>query len=346
MTRHRFRAVVIMIATLALAASCVKEEKDSSSGPRRYEATREMMGTFVTITVWANTPQQGATAVDAAFEQIRQIELSMSDYNPDSELSKINREAYDHPVAVSDKMLDVLKTALLYAELSDGGFDISMRPLKRLWKSAGKSGEVPDDDTIKAVLASVGYRDIELDEQAKTVRFLKPAMELDLGAIAKGYSADLAVAELKRLGVPAALVNAGGNIAVMGTPPNVRAWRVGIQDPNKLDLRLQDVIHLTGGSVATSGDYERFVEIGGKRFSHIFDPRTGRPVEHMSSVTVIAPDGITSDALSTTLSVMGPDAGLALAAKLVGVDAMFIVAGPDGPTVIKSPGFDKYLQGE
>ena len=345
MLKYRFHVVVFIAASLILAAGCVKEEKDSSSAPRRYQATREMMGTFITVTVWANDEQQGQKAVDAAFEQMHLVDLSMSDYNPDSELSKINREANDRAVDVSDRMLEVLKASLMYSELSDGGFDITMRPLKNLWKSAEKTGVMPDDDTINSVLASVGYKNVELDEQAKTVRFLKPAMELDLGGIAKGYAGDLAVAELKRLGIQSALVNVGGNVVVLGTPPSLTSWKIGIQDPKNLNKSLPEVIHLKKGAVATSGDYERFFEIDGKRYSHVFDPRTGRPIENMSSVTVVAPDGISSDALSK-ISVLGPDAGLALAAKLTDVEAMFIVNRPEGLQVIKSPGFDKLLAGE
>jgi len=338
---------LIAVASLLVAAlaACVKEERDSSTQPRRYEATREMMGTFVTVTVWAQSQQQANVAFGAAFVRLQEVDGTMSDYKPDSELSKINAEAADHPVAISDGMLAVLKASLMYSELTDGAFDITMRPLKKLWKSAERTGVPPDDDAIKAALASVGYRNVELDEQNKTVRLLKDGMELDLGAIAKGYSADLAVEEMKRLNIPAGLVNVGGNIVVHGLPPGAKTWKIGIMDPAKRDERLPEVVHLTSGGVATSGDYERFFEIGGKRFSHVFDPRTGRPVEHINSVTVVAPDGITSDALSTALSVAGSDAGLALASKLTGVGAMFIVDGAEGgPAVVTSPGFDAYLK--
>ena len=339
-----FHLIIVVTLLLTAIAACVKEEKDSSSQPRRYEATREMMGTFVTVTVWAQTEQQANLAINAAFAPIKEVDRTMSDYNPESELSKINREASDHPVKTSDRMMDVLKASMMYSELTDGAFDISMRPLKKLWKSAEQSGIAPDDETIESVLGSVGYRDIELDEQTKTVRFLKKGMALDLGAIAKGYSADLAAAELKRLNIPAGLVNVGGNILVHGLPPGSTTWKIGIIDPAKRDERLPQVVHVAAGAVATSGDYERFFEIGAKRYSHIFDPRTGRPVEHISSVTVVATDGITSDALSTALSVMGPDAGLSFASKLAGVEAMFIVGGAGGPTVAASPGFDSYLK--
>ena len=333
-----------LLPALLIPAGCRKSEPNAARGLKRYESTREMMGTFVTVTLWAAGDDLAAKAGDAAFDQIKEIDRLMSDYDPDSELSQINREAFNRDVSISDKMLDVLKVAFTYSELSEGAFDVTVRPLKTLWKSAGKTGVVPDDATIDSVLASVGYKNVKLDVDNKTIRFLKPSMEIDLGGIAKGYSADLAAAELRKQGIATALVNVGGNIVAVGTPPGSPAWKIGVQDPNKRTDRLPEVLHLPAGSIATSGDYERFVEISGKRFSHIVDPRTGQPIENMSSVTVVAPNGITSDVLSTTMSVMGAEQGLPLAARLAGVEVMFVVASANGPTIIKSEGFDKFLK--
>jgi len=329
---------------LLAAAGCAKNRASAPGELKRFETTRRMMGTFVTITLWAPSHQKAREAGDAAFARIARVDSLMSTYRPDSELSQVNRRAGSEAVSISDETLEVLTLSVKYSKLSGGAFDISVAPLMKLWKAAEHNGAVPDQAAIEDALALVGYENIALDPTARTVRFAKPSMKIDLGGIAKGYSVDLAVAELRKHGITAALVNAGGDIATIGRPPTARAWRVGIRKPGRRNERLPEVVHLTTGAVATSGDYERFVEIGGKRFSHIKDPRTGMPVENICSVTVIAPDATAADALATACSVLGPEEGLKLAARLHDVEVMYIVAGDDAPKVIKSNGFDQYLK--
>jgi len=332
-----------LLPLLIVAAAGCGGKHEQSAALDRYETTREMMGTYVTISLWAADEDEARRAGDAAFERIRAIERSMSDYDPGSELSRINREAFEHDVPVSDAMLDVLEKSLKYAELSGGAFDITMRPLKMLWKAAGENKALPDDAAIRAALESVGSAKLRLDTRGRTIRFLKASMQLDLGGIAKGYAVDLALAELRRQGIKSAIVNAGGDVATMGAPPAAECWKVGIQRPGRQNEMLPQVLQLSDGAIATSGDYERFVEVAGKRYSHIIDPVTGKPVEHMSSVTVIAPDATQADALATALSVLGPEKGLALAGSMQGVEAMFVVAEDDGTRIVKSKGFDRHL---
>jgi len=338
------RIPAIALLALVAAAGCTKTQAPAPGKLKRFDATREMMGTLVTVTLWAPSEQKAREAGDAAFAEIARVDSLMSAYRADSEISKINRRAGEEAVPISDEMLEVLMLSAKYGELSGGAFDISIAPLMKLWKTAERNGAMPDEAAIKEAAALTGYENIALDEKAQTVRFAKPLMEVDLGGIAKGYSVDLAMAELSRHGITAALVNAGGDIATMGRPPNAKAWRVGIQKPGRSNARLPEVVHLTTGAVATSGDYERFVEIAGKRFSHIKDPRTGMPAAKACSVTVIAPDATAADALATACSVLGPDEGLELAARLHDVEVMYIVAGDSGPTLIKSDGFDQYLE--
>ncbi|HUS58538.1 MAG TPA: FAD:protein FMN transferase [Planctomycetota bacterium] len=332
-----------LLPLVMILAGCAHEPQEVSDKPGRYESTREMMGTYVTIVLWADGDAHARRAGDAAFEQIARIERSMSDYDADSELSKINREAFERDVQVSDAMLDVLKMSLEYAELSNGAFDVTIRPLKVLWKQAGEKNALPDAAAIAAARESVGSGKIGLDARAKTVRFLKPSMQLDLGGIAKGYAVDQAIAELRRQGIAAALVNAGGDIATMGAPPEAEYWKVGIQHPGKRDEMLPEVLKLSDAAVATSGDYERFVQVAGKRYSHIVDPVTGWPVGHVSSVTVIAPSATQADALATALSVLGPRKGIELAGRLPNIEAMFIIAADGAKTIVRSKGFDSYL---
>jgi len=332
------------LAAGVVSGGCIKGRALASGGLKQFDSARELMGTLVTITIWAPAQEIAREAGEAAFARIAEIESLMSRYRAGSELSKINRRAYEESVPISDDTLAVLGLALEHGRLSDGAFDVSMAPLGKLWKSAAGSGRAPGASAIEKARACVGYVNIALDEKKRTVRFLKPGMEIDLGGIAKGYAVDQALAELRRRGITAALVNAGGDIATMGRPPEAKTWRVGIQKPNRRSGRLPEVVLLTTGAVATSGDYERFVEIGGERYSHIIDPRTGMPVKSMSSVTVIAPDAATADILATACSVLGPKRGVELTAQLANVEVMYAIAAEDGPAVVKSQGFDKYVE--
>ncbi|NQT18567.1 MAG: FAD:protein FMN transferase [Planctomycetes bacterium] len=332
------RCFTVILIILAACAGCTKGKLE------RYDITREMMGTFVTITLWASSEEEANNACTAAFAKIDRVDSLMSTYRADSEISKVNRVAGAEPVPLSDEMLEVLELSAKYSELSGGAFDVTVAPLMKLWKTAERNGAIPDAAALEAALEPVGYRNITLDSQARTVRFAKPLTKLDLGGIAKGYAVDLALAELAGRGITAGLVNAGGDIATLGGPPETGAWRIGIQKPDRRNERLPDVVHLTTGAVATSGDYERFVEIGGRRFSHIKDPRTGMPVEKIYSVTVIAPNATAADALATACSVLGPAHGIKLAARLDDVEVMYIIASDAGPAVTKSEGFDQYLK--
>jgi len=336
---------VLAAACLLAGAGCVKDGILPRRNFERFTETRELMGTFVTITLWAPSRQKAEDAINAAFDRIAYLEHMMSSYRADSEVARVNANAYEREVEVSPELMDVLDLSIQYGRLSGGAFDITMAPLWKLWKSAQRSGIQPDEAAIRSVLPSVGYQNIKLDRKKRTVRFLKPSMEIDLGGIAKGFAVDRALAELRRHGISAALVDAGGDIATMGSPPDTDGWRVGVRNPSDPGGCLPEVLHFTTGAVCTSGDYERYVEIGGKRFSHIIDPRTGTPVKDMTSVTVIAPDAAAADALATTCSVLGPVAGLNLAARLANVEVMYMVAADNGPPiVIKSLGFDDYVQ--
>jgi len=342
--RRTTATLLPFVLAAACLAGCVKDGILPRRSFERFTQTRDMMGTFVTITAWAPSAGKAEEALDAAFDRIAQLEQMMSSYRADSEVARVNAGACERPVEVSPEMMDVLDLALQYGRLSGGAFDITMAPLWKLWKSAERSGIEPDETAVRSVLPSVGYQNIKLDRRNRTVRFLKPSMEIDLGGIAKGFAVDRALEELRRHGVSAALVEAGGDIATMGTPPGAGGWSVGVRDPAD-QARLREVLQFTTSAVCTSGDYERYVEIGGKRFSHIIDPRTGMPVEDMSSVSVIAPDAATADALATTCSVLGPVAGLNLAARMANVEVMYIVAADgDAPVVIKSLGFEDYAK--
>lgn len=345
--KARTAAILVMLCALvsvaALLPGCGKAEQS------RYESTREMLGTFVSITLFADNEDAADRAGNAAFNRIAEVERLMSSYYEFSKISLLNKFGFwnTKPLAVGDDTLHVLEASVEYSKLSDGAFDVTVAPLIKLWRQAAQEQVLPDEAAIDEALKSVGCQHVQLDADTKTVRFARREMEVDLGGIAKGYAADMALEELRCHGITAALVNAGGDIAVMGKPPGQDAWRVGIQNPGRQNERLPDVIHLADGAVATSGNYERYAEIEGRRFSHIIDPRTGRPVERISSVTVVAADAMRADALATAFSVLGPAASLKLAAQLDDVEAMFIIAPetPGGePQVVSSEGFSTFFR--
>lgn len=276
---------------------------------RQQSRTEFMMDTYVTITA----PRSAKQTVDACFAEIARLEGLLSAYRTDSEISRVNEEGYDHPVAVSDEVFALLKKAQILSAATDGTFDITVKPLIDLWDIRSGRNAVPSDDAIAAVLPSVGYEKLVLDEETKTVQFTVPGMGIELGAIAKGYAGDRVRDILKSAGVNGAIVDLGGNI-VTTARKNGKPWRIGLQDPDQPRGSYFTTVESAGESVVTSGPYERYFEKDGKSYHHILDPRTGWPADTgLKSVTVISEDGTLADALSTALFVMGPDAGLAFA---------------------------------
>ncbi len=276
---------------------------------RQQSRTEFMMDTYVTITA----PRSAKQTVDACFAEIARLEGLLSAYRTDSEISRVNEEGYDHPVAVSDEVFALLKKAQILSAATDGTFDITVKPLIDLWDMRSGRNAVPSDDAIAAVLPSVGYEKLVLDEETKTVQFTVPGMGIELGAIAKGYAGDRVRDILKSAGVNGAIVDLGGNI-VTTARKNGKPWRIGLQDPDQPRGSYFTTVESAGESVVTSGPYERYFEKDGKSYHHILDPRTGWPADTgLKSVTVISEDGTLADALSTALFVMGPDAGLAFA---------------------------------
>jgi thiamine biosynthesis lipoprotein len=215
-------------------------------------------------------------------------------------------------VEVSDDLFRVLRAAQQLARDSEGAFDVTVGPLSVLWRHARREGELPDGERLAAAHAVVGHEKVQLDEGRRTVRLLAPGMQLDLGGIAKGFAADEAAAVLVQRGVDRALVAAGGDIVATQPPPGRDGWRVAVGSIDGADRPPAGYLTLHNAAVSTSGDSEQFVVIGGVRYSHIFDPRTGLALTGHSSVTIFAANGMTADGLATAVSVMGPTGGMRL----------------------------------
>jgi FAD:protein FMN transferase len=287
----------------------------------RFEYSQPHMGTLVRIVLYAPGAPVADAAAKAAFDRIGALDQALSDYRDSSELIRLSRQSGGGPVDVSDDLFRVLRAAQRVARESDGAFDVTVGPLSVLWRHARRVREMPDTASIAAARALVGPEKLELDDRRRTVRLLTPGMQLDLGGIAKGFAADEAAAVLNRGGVETALVAAGGDIVAMGTPPGKDGWRVAIASIEGADSTPAGFVNLRNAAVSTSGDAEQFVVLDGVRYSHIVDPRTGAALTGRRSVTIVARDGTTSDALATAVSVMGAVKGLALVESTPGAAA-------------------------
>ncbi|GGY85902.1 FAD:protein FMN transferase [Marinobacter zhanjiangensis] len=279
------------------------------------------MTTLVSLEVWADSRQQAEALWQSVFAEFTQVDQVMSRYRDDSELSRVNREAADHPVPVSRSLFEVLTKAREISEMSDGAFDISFASVGYLYDF--RERRQPDDEAVKAGLDRINYRDILLDADDLTVRFRKPGLMLDLGGIAKGYAVDQGIRVLQQAGVGHARLSAGGDMRLLGDRRG-RPWVVGVRDPRHRD-RQAVVIPVSDTAISTSGDYERFfIDEEGERVHHILSPSTGRPVGEVQSVTIIGDNAMTTDALSTAVFVLGARKGLALIDQLEGIDAVII----------------------
>ncbi len=328
---------------LGILATALSRSPAAEPMLTRYQFTEPHMGTRFQIILYASDKTTARQAATAAFARIANLDHIMSDYQSSSELMQLCKKAGGPPVHVSDELYTVLHRAQEVAKLSDGAFDVTVGPVVRLWRRARKLHELPDPQALAEARALVGYDKVRLDDKAHTVQLLKPGMQLDLGGIAKGYSADEALIVLKKHGVTRALVAAGGDIAVSDPPPNAPGWTIGIaplEDPNRKPSRY---LILKNAAVSTSGDAEQHVDIGGKRYSHIVDPRTGIGLVGHMSATVVARRGIDSDSLTKVVAVLGRR-GLKIIDQLDGVAALLIRQTDQGPETVASKRFAQVPQ--
>ncbi|HPO70603.1 MAG TPA: FAD:protein FMN transferase [Anaerohalosphaeraceae bacterium] len=336
-TRKSVQAVIGLFAAAALLWAAFKDRPVAIGS-----GWRMTMGTIARIVVVTERPSDGLKAIEAAFEKIYDIEKRMSDYDPNSLLSKVNREAFESPVEVDAELFEVLAAAVEYSRLSEGAFDITVGPVVQIWRQARVTGAAPAPQQLEAAKERVGYGNLILDAQNRTVRFTKEGMFLDLGGIAKGYAVDKAVEILQKAGLRGGMVDIGGNIRCFGTPADgAPHWLIGLQDPAS-DKNILAKLKLDNRAVATSGDYRRFSIIAGQKHSHIIDPTTADSAQTLSSVTIIAPTAMQADALSTAVSVLGDKKGMPFIESLPDVEAILIPRG-EKPVFEKTAGAGRYL---
>jgi thiamine biosynthesis lipoprotein len=291
----------------------------------RYEGSRLSMGCVYAIAAYSDDADSLPRAVNEALDEVDRIDRLMSHYRPDSPLSRLNREAADRAVPVDPELFDFIAYAIQYSHDSDGAFDITVGPLMKLWGFFEGDGRVPTRRALSAVLRRVGYSHVLLNHAARTIHFDVRGVELDLGGIAKGYAVDRVVGLLRRRNVDAALVSAGGStVYAMGAPPGQNAWQVGVQDPVAPD-RVAFTVPLRDRALSVAAGSEKFFERGRKRYVHIMDPRTGKPVQNVLAVAVLAPDGTSGDALDDALFVRGVEASRAYLVRYPAIEACFLV---------------------
>lgn len=276
----------------------------------RFEYTEVHMGVQARLVLYAPDEAAAQQAARAAFDRLAALEDVMSDYRPTSELMRLCAAPAGTPVRVGDDLFAVLARAQELARLSDGAFDVTVGPLVRLWRAARKAGQLPAEAERREALARVGWQYLRLDTAAQTATLLRPGMLLDLGGIAKGYAIDKALAVLRAHGVESALVELGGDVRVGAPPPGEDGWRLVVAHADSAHRH----VRLADAAVSTSGDTEQYVEVDGRRYSHVVDPHTGLGLTSRVAATVVAPDAFTSDGLATLLTVVGPERGLPLAA--------------------------------
>ncbi len=294
-----------------------------------YETVEPHMGTLFKIKLYSTDKQSAMAASRAAFARITQLDDRLSDYKPDSELNLATRAATSHPVHISNDLMTVLKASQKLSGATDGAFDVTIGSLTKLWRNARTSGQLPGSAAINAARGRCGYRKMHLDESSGTLKLDMENMQLDLGAIAKGYAADQALAVISQMGIQSALVAASGDLAFSESPPDQPGWKIGIDSLDGADKPFTRVLFLSNAAVSTSGGTEQFLQAGGHRFSHIINPETGMGLESDIAVTTVSRYGITADAAATAVSVLGCDKGLAFVEGQPGL-AAFILEQKDG----------------
>ncbi|HEV7401409.1 MAG TPA: FAD:protein FMN transferase [Chthoniobacteraceae bacterium] len=307
------RRLALLAAWLGLAAGARADDQ-------RFVFEKAEMAVPFRITLYAPDADAARLAAEAAFRRVETLNSILSDYDPDSELSRLGQSSgQGKTVKVSTPLWRVIERSQIIAEQSAGAFDVTVGPLVNLWRRMRRQAELPTPELLAEMRGRVGWRNLRLLPETQSVELLKPDMRLDVGGIAKGFAADEAIAVLKSRGLPRALVAASGDIVAGDPPPGEPGWKVAIEglavgDPPAA----QEVILLANRGVSTSGDAYQFVEIGGVRYSHIIDPRTGIGLTGRSLVTVVAPDGLTADGLDTAIDILGNERGLELLAKWPG----------------------------
>ncbi len=283
-----------------------------------------IMGTRIVVELWSDDRAQGEEAVQAVLAEMRRIDEAMSTYKPTSEVSRVNAEAAARPVPISQELFDLLATSIEFSKVTRGAFDITYASVGYMYDY--REHVRPNEDEIAKALPGVNYRHLILDPKARTIKFARDGVRIDLGGIGKGYAVDRGIAILQSRGIQHALVTAGGDSRIIGDRFG-NPWVVGIRHPDRKSEVIAR-IPLEDAAISTSGDYERYFDENGVRYHHIIDPKTGHSASKVRSATIIGPAATRTDGLSKTAFVLGPEQAIEIYNSLDDIDAILVT--PDG----------------
>lgn len=296
-----------------------------------------LMGSRFDITIEAKDSVTAEKYIDESIAEIERIENVISEWRPQTQISEINRNAGIKPVKVDKELIRLTQSGIYFSTLTDGAFDISIVAMDKIWKFDGSMTTMPSPEAIKKSVEKVGYQHIEIDTIASTIYLKKTGMKIGFGSIGKGYAADKARELMESKGVKAGIINASGDLTTWGKQHNGKYWSIGITNPFD-NNEYTEVVKLKRFAVTTSGNYEKFVELEGKRYSHIINPKTGMPSTGICSASVFGPSAEIANGFSTSIMVLGVDEGLKLLAKFPDYSCVLIT---DKGKVIKSKNFRK-----
>ncbi len=335
---HR-RLLLLGLSTLLLVTLLISGcFTDRLFSPKPYKETQFLMDTVIDITAYGPGAEE---AVKASFSEFERLHTLTNHFDANSQLSRINQMAGKAPVVVDSDLLYIVDHSRELSSKLEGTFDITIGPLVELWGIGRKGEYVPSQSEIDKARSLVDYRMIEVDHATHTIYLPKEGMLLDLGGIAKGYAVDKVIEILKQKGITSALVNAGGDVRVIGNKPDGKPWRIGVQDPRQSDGISAKLALTEWDTMETSGDYQRFIMKDGVRYSHILDPRTGWQPREIASVTTINNSSTDGDILGTAIFILGSEKGLQLLQQFPGNEAVIITT--DGK-VIMTPGIEGKIE--
>jgi thiamine biosynthesis lipoprotein len=332
MQNKKIFSCLLLLSFLIILSGCKKEFS--------FYDNLFVLDTVMSIHIRNDSAYNSDKLVSTILSEIKRLDRIFNVHNSVSEAYRLNQNAFRQEVPVSAELLECIRLALYYSELSQGAFDPTLLPFKKIWNFSGNSLKaVPNEADIQSALKNIGYQNVRVT--GNRVRFLKKELALDLGGIAKGYIIDKVVALLKTAGVRNALINIGGDVFALGNKIKEK-WRIGIQHPRDND-KLVSLLATQDAAVVTSGDYERFAIINGKRYHHIIHPSTGYPADGCISVSVIAEKAVIADALSTTFFVMGVKKSFELVKKIPHVEFQIIDIRNGELKIWQTPGFKRHL---